>query len=204
MAGTSQWTHCTTDGTLTGKAFSADGLGGCYQKNPQSAAPAFFGYMGCALALILSNVGAAYGTAKSGIGLGAMGPMSPQLVMKCMIPIIMAGVLGIYGLIVAVLIQSKIKPPLKVDKWNAALGPDGGLNQYGWSSGFSHLAAGLSCGLSCLAAGYAIGLAGEAGVKAVGQEAKLFVGMILVLIFAEALGLYGLIVGLIFTTKASA
>jgi hypothetical protein len=40
----------------------------------------------------------------------------------------------------------------------------------------------------------AIGIVGDAGVRAVGQQEKLFVGMILILIFAEALGLYGLIV----------
>jgi V-type H+-transporting ATPase proteolipid subunit len=37
----------------------------------------------------------------------------------------------------------------------------------------------------------AIGIVGEAGVRAVGQQEKLFVlGMIFILIFAEALGLY--------------
>ena len=42
-----------------------------------------------------------------------------------------------------------------------------------------------------------IGIVGDAGVRAIGQQEKLFVGMILILIFAEALGLYGLIVALI-------
>lgn len=50
---------------------------------------------------------------------------------------------------------------------------------------------------SGLAAGMAIGIVGDAGVRAIGQQEKLFVGMILILIFAEALGLYGLIVALI-------
>lgn len=63
--------------------------------------------------------------------------------------------------------------------------------------GFAHMAAGLACGFSCVAAGFAIGVVGEAGVKANAQEERLFVGMILILIFAEALGLYGLIVSLI-------
>jgi F0F1-type ATP synthase membrane subunit c/vacuolar-type H+-ATPase subunit K len=53
------------------------------------------------------------------------------------------------------------------------------------------LAAGLSVGLSGLAAGYAIGIAGDAGVRGTGQQPRLFVGMILILIFAEVLGLYG-------------
>ena len=47
------------------------------------------------------------------------------------------------------------------------------------------------------AAGLAIGIVGDAGDKANAQQEKIFVGMILILIFAEALGLYGLIVALI-------
>lgn len=48
--------------------------------------------------------GAAYGTAKAGMGIGAMGVMHPQLVMRNIIPVVMAGVLGIYGLIVSVIL----------------------------------------------------------------------------------------------------
>lgn len=59
--------------------------------------------------------------------------------------------------------------------------------------GFAHLASGLACGLAGLAAGMAIGIVGDAGVRANAQQPKLFVGMILILIFAEALALYGLI-----------
>lgn len=44
------------------------------------------------------------------------------------------------------------------------------------------------CLHSGLAAGMAIGIVGDAGVRGVGQQDKLFVGMILILIFAEALG----------------
>jgi ATP synthase proteolipid subunit len=108
-----------------------------------------------------------------------MGVMNPGLVMRNIIPVVMAGVLGIYGLIVAVIIQGSI------------VAPQNGLSQYSLYTGFAHLAAGLCCGLSGLAAGMAIGIVGDAGVRAVGQQEKLFVGMILILIFAEALGLYG-------------
>jgi len=130
-------------------------------------------------ALVFANIGAAYGTAKSGVGISSMGVMNPGLVMRNIIPVVMAGVLGIYGLIVAVIIQGSI------------VSPQNGLSQYSLYTGFAHLAAGLCCGLSGLAAGMAIGIVGDAGVRAVGQQEKLFVGMILILIFAEALGLYG-------------
>ena len=59
----------------------------------------------------------------------------------------MAGILGIYGLIVGVLIGAKAK--------DATMG-----------TGYMYLCAGLACGLSSLASGLAIGVAGEAGVKA--------------------------------------
>jgi V-type H+-transporting ATPase proteolipid subunit len=68
---------------------------------------------------------------------------------------------------------------------------------------FTHLGAGLSVGLSGLAAGFAIGIVGDAGVRGTAQQPRLFVGMILILIFAEVLGLYGLIVALILATRQS-
>ena len=110
----------------------------------------FFGWMGCAAAVVFSNAGAAYGTAKSGLGVGAMGVTRPKLIFKSIIPIIMAGILGIYGLIVAVILSGNIR---------AEAG-------YGPYLGFMHMAAGLCCGLSSLAAGYAIGVVGDIGVRA--------------------------------------
>ena len=144
----------------------------------------FFGYMGIASALVFANLGAAYGTAKSGVGICAMGVLKPDKIIKSVIPVIMAGILGIYGLIVAVILAQKI-------------GAD-----YNYKKGYSHLASGLCCGLSSLGAGIAIGIGGDAGVRALGQTDRIFVGMMLILIFAEALGLYGLIVSLILSTSA--
>jgi len=151
---------------------------------PPSAA--FFGFMGCAAALVFACLGAAYGTAKSGVGVANMGVLHAEMVMKSIIPIIMAGVLGIYGLIVAVLLASGIT--------NEAYG-------YASFSGYSALSAGLCCGMAGLSAGIAIGIVGDAGVRATARQPKLFVGVILILIFAEALGLYGLIVALILSSN---
>uniref|UniRef100_A0A7S2RWN8 V-type proton ATPase proteolipid subunit n=1 Tax=Rhizochromulina marina TaxID=1034831 RepID=A0A7S2RWN8_9STRA len=150
----------------------------------------FFGFMGVSAALVFANIGAAYGTAKSGVGIASMGVMKPNLVMRNIIPVIMAGVLGIYGLIVAVILNGSITKPANNE------------SKFSSFSGFAFLAAGLCCGLSGLAAGMAIGVVGDAGVRAVGQQEKLFVGVILILIFAEALGLYGLIVALILSQQS--
>lgn len=56
------------------------------------------------------DLGAAYGTAKSGVGICSMGVLKPDLIFKSIVPIIMAGILGIYGLIVAVILNGKGKP----------------------------------------------------------------------------------------------
>jgi len=65
--------------------------------------------MGIAAALVFANLGASYGTAKSGVGICSIGVMRPELVFKSLIPGIMAGILGIYGLIVAVIYLGQIK-----------------------------------------------------------------------------------------------
>merc|ERR1719434_213583 len=61
--------------------------------------------------------------------------------MRSIIPIIMAGVLGIYGLITAIIIQGKVSP--------------GSYSEY---TAYAHFAAGL-----------AIGVVGDSGVRAIGS-----------------------------------
>lgn len=124
----------------------------------------------------------------------------------------MAGIIGIYGLVVSVLISDGLKQDVTL------------------YTSFIQLGAGLSVGLAGLAAGYvaflsfsallaasspssmstlisnnsfAIGIVGDAGVRGTAQQPRLFVGMILILIFAEVLGLYGLIVALLMNSKGT-
>mmetsp|Transcript_13481 Transcript_13481/g.14967 ORF Transcript_13481/g.14967 Transcript_13481/m.14967 type:complete len:160 (-) Transcript_13481:251-730(-) len=149
-----------------------------------------------------------------------MGVNYPKGVIKNIVPIVMAGVLGIYGLIVSVIIGQAINPPSYNNNQIQGV--------YSIYNGWAHLAAGLCCGLSCLASGGTIGIIGDVGVRAFGLKAsagkrhwdglddlgeggdaaaiearaiegsnKLYVGLLIMLIFAEALALYGLIVALI-------
>ncbi|MFS7942490.1 putative V-ATPase proteolipid subunit, F/V-ATP synthase subunit C superfamily [Helianthus anomalus] len=95
-------------------------------------------------------MGAAYGTTKSGVGVASMGVMRPELVMKSIVPEVMAGVLGIYGLIIAVIISTGINPKAK---------------SYYLFDGYARLSSGLACGLAGLSAGMAIGIVGDACVR---------------------------------------
>src|SRR3954453_7018522 len=83
----------------------------------------------------------------------------------------MAGIIGIYGLVVSVLISDNLKQETAL------------------FTGFVQFGAGLSVGLAGLAAGFAIGIVGDAGVRGTAQQPRLYVGMILILIFAEVLGM---------------
>jgi len=85
-------------------------------------------------------------------------------------PPIMAGIVAIYGLVISVLISSKLQE-------KSAL-----------HTNFLMLGAGLSVGISGIAAGFSIGIIGDAGVRGTAQQPKLYVGMVLILIFAEVLG----------------
>ena len=69
----------------------------------------FFGSMGVVSALVFANLGAAYGTAKSGVGIVAVSVMNPDLLFRSIIPVVMAGVLGMYGLIIGILIRGTCK-----------------------------------------------------------------------------------------------
>jgi V-type H+-transporting ATPase proteolipid subunit len=114
----------------------------------------------------------------------------------------MAAILAIYGLVVSVMISNTMAPETHLFK------------------AFVHLGAGLAVGISALGAGFAIGITGDAGVRGVAQQPKLFVGMMLIMIFSEVLGkrvyldgnertltfdpgLYGMIVALLMLSRTA-
>lgn len=202
-----------------------------FESDPDPLCPSWavsVGYLSVSCAAVLSNFGSAWGTWRAGVSVLHSGIRHPDSVMKNIIPIVMAGVIGIYGLIVAVILGQSIDTP-----------DNDGYNTYSTYTAMAHLAAGLSCGLSGLAAGGCIGIVGEHGIRCVGyritkvslfdsskemghhptetelltaqpddqlnvdkdfqsdDQNKLFVSMLIMLIFSEALALYGLIVALI-------
>lgn len=76
-----------------------------------------------------TGAGAAYGTAKSGIGIAGVGSFRPDLIMKAsnvvsrtcasnlltrilqsLIPVVMSGIIAVYGLVIAVLIAGACQP----------------------------------------------------------------------------------------------
>lgn len=104
----------------------------------------------------------------------------------------MAGVLCIYGFILAAIINGKMEAAT--------------FSAY---SGYAHLGARLTLGMGSWRRGWASAswrtpasapTPSRSGIRATAQHPRLFVGMIL--IFAEALGVHGLIVGLVLASTA--
>ncbi|KAL7894449.1 V-type ATPase subunit C [Trichoderma sp. SZMC 28014] len=145
----------------------------------------FFAAMGIAFAIIFTTFGAAYGTAKSSIAIFSSGVLHPDRMMQNTLCSIMAQILSIYGLVAAVIMSNAVKEKMAAH------------------TGFMQLGAGMAVGLCGLAAGFAIGIIGDAGVRASSQQPRLYVGMVLILIFAEVLGLYGVIVSILMITKSN-
>lgn len=101
------------------------------------------------------------------------------------LPTVMAGIIAIYGLVVSMIISSTLSSTRPMPLAGSMI----------------HFGAGLAVGLAGLAAGLSVGVVGDAGVRASAQQPRLFGGMMLILIFAEVLGLYGMVVALLMTSK---
>lgn len=161
-------------------------------------------------------MGAAAGTAKAGVGIMRAGVKSPEQVWRNLIPVVMAGVNGIYGLITAIILVGAILSPDVNSTYNT----------YSLYTGAAHLASGLCCGVSGWVSGVCIGIAGEASVLACGtydvelkrgmhrkggfgggekKKAsggdKIFVSMVLIQVFAGNLALFGLISSIILSQQ---
>lgn len=148
--------------------------------NPCPEWAVVFGTLGSSIGLFLANAGAALGIAISFAGYVSLGNKGRAMLIKGLVPAIMASVRGVYGLIISILIAVQVNS-----------------TDYSLMKAFAHLFSGLAVGISGLASGYCMGVVGQAGMIAVSRQPRLYIGILLILIFAEAIGLYGLIIGLI-------
>ncbi len=69
------------------------------------------------------------------------------------------------------------------------------------NSGLFALAAGLAMGLAAIGSGYAIAASGTAAISALAEKPETFFRSFLVVALAEAISIYGLIIGILLWLK---
>jgi V-type H+-transporting ATPase proteolipid subunit len=155
-------------------------------EDPCPAIAPLFAYLGIGAALAFTSIGSAYGTFRSAQGLFAVCVGHPYLIYRGLMPIIMAGIVGIYGLVAAIIVAPGMGFP------------------YSLYQSYATFAGGLSVGFTGLASGVCIGVAGDVAVRAMAEQPRLLMGAMLILIFGEVLGLYGFIVSILLSSKKQA
>ncbi|KAL7574837.1 hypothetical protein ACA910_010675 [Epithemia clementina (nom. ined.)] len=148
---------------------------------------------GVAFGLGLSIVGAAWGIWLTGSSLVGAAVKAPRIRSKNLISVIFCEATAIYGVIMAIILTNKIKEPENASDF---LDNNWDYNGY-YYAGYGMFSAGLSVGLTNIASGVSVGIAGSSCAIADAQDASLFVKILIVEIFASALGIFGIIVGII-------
>ena len=167
--------------------------------NMSLASPQLLTGLGSAASIFFAATGSAIASAEGGIY--ALRKKGPQ----AFVPIIISGVLAIYGIIISILLVGKLEGPKELTTVD----------------GYRNLSAGLSVGLACLASGLGIArFLNHLNKAAAGSDEPAetpesepllarsgrphkenFIYLCMSLCFLEAIGLYGLIVGLFLVGK---
>ena len=122
----------------------------------------------------------------------------PRIQSKNLISIILCEAFGIYGLIIALLVSQQKKPsgdPMAIYNSKEAY-------QIAENSGYAAFWIGVTVGLSNTFCGICVGVLGSSTALVTSQNGSTSISMLIVIIFASAIGLYAVIVGIVVNTQS--
>ena len=161
--------------------------------------PYSWAYIGVSSAITLSILGAVWGIYITGASLLGSTIKSPRVRTKNLVSVVFCEAVAIYGVIMAIIMSEKIE---KYGTTAAELYENDDAYRQVLHSSMALLWTGLGVGFSNIICGVCVGISGSSCVLADSQEPSTFIKILVIEIFGSALGLFGLIIGVMQASMA--
>ena len=151
--------------------------------------PYSWAYAGIGLAITFSIIGAVWGIFLTGASIMGAAVRVPRVTTKNLVSVVFCEAVAIYGVIMAIIMNEKI------EIYSGNIYSDPEVYKTALYAGCNLFWIGFLVGVSNIVCGVSVGVTGSSCVLVDAQEPSTFIKMLIVEIFGSALGLFGLIIG---------